>query len=235
MDSNDKMVSFPYCMDDSNSVFRHLIPDEKDKVYNESTCSEYIRGTIIYREGQRINGFYCIQSGIVKIFKTGIDGKEQIIRFAKKGDIIAFRSVLSAELACTTSEVIENAILCYIPGDTLFYLIKNNGNFSLDLLQLVCKELEEANSYITDIAQKTVRERLAEIILHLHDNFGVNQDNILNITLTREELANIVGTATESVIRLLSEFKADQFIELSGRKIKITNIQGLKKTANIYS
>ncbi len=235
MENKEKIDSFPYCMDEHNSVFRHLTSEEKEKVYTESTCSEYARGTTIYREGQRINGFYCLQKGIVKIYKTGIDGKEQIIRFAKKGDIIAFRSVLSAELACTTSEVIEDSILCYIPGETLFQLIKDNGNFSLDLLQLVCKELEEANSYITDIAQKTVRERLAEILIHLYDTFGMNDENILNISLTREELANIVGTATESVIRLLSEFKADKLIELYGRKIKIIDIKNLKKIASIYN
>jgi CRP-like cAMP-binding protein len=102
----------------------------------------------------------------------------------------------------------------------------------LELLQLACRELGEANEYITDIAQKTVRERLAEILVHLKDSFGIDVDNALQISLTREELANIVGTATESVIRLLSEFKADKLIEINGRKIKILNYQALRKIAN---
>ena len=235
MQNEQKSDQFPYCIEIENSVFKHLTEAEKSKISLESTCSEYERGAIIYRQGQRINGFYCVQDGILKIYKTGIDGKEQIITFAQKGNIIAYRSVLSQELACTTAEVLENATLCYIPGNTLFDLIKNNGSFSLDLLQLVCRELEEANSYITDIAQKTVRERLAEIIIHLKETFNVDKDNILNISLTREELANIVGTATESVIRLLSEFKADKLIELQGRKIKILDSNGLYKIANLFS
>ena len=99
-------------------------------------------------------------------------------------------------------------------------------------MKLTCKELGEANSYITDIAQKTVKERLAEILIHLEDEFGTDQHGILNISLTREELSNIVGTATESIIRLLSEFKSKALIEINGRKIKILDKPGLKHVAN---
>jgi CRP-like cAMP-binding protein len=91
----------------------------------------------------------------------------------------------------------------------------------------------EANAYITDIAQKTVKERLAEILIHLEAEFGTDELGVLNISLTREELSNIVGTATESIIRLLSEFKNDGSIELNGRKIKILDKPGLKHIANI--
>jgi len=105
----------------------------------------------------------------------------------------------------------------------------------MELMQLTCKELGEANAYITDIAQKTVRERLAEILIHLKNDFGLDENNILQISLTREELANIVGTATESVIRLLSEFKQDQLIELNGRKIRILDEAGLIRIGNLYN
>jgi CRP-like cAMP-binding protein len=107
--------------------------------------------------------------------------------------------------------------------------------FSLEMLKLACRELGEANSFITDIAQKTVRERLAEILLLLVNEFGVDSSQYLNISLTREELANIVGTATESVIRLLSEFKTDHLVELNGRKIKILNLKSLEKISNVFN
>ena len=93
----------------------------------------------------------------------------------------------------------------------------------------------EANSFITDIAQKTVRERLAEVLLFLVNDFGLDSQQFLNISLTREELANIVGTATESVIRLLSEFKSDKLVELNGRRIKILNAKGLEKISNVFN
>ena len=222
------------CRIRSESVFEHLTKGELDKLNSEKTADIYKRGTIIYNEGSRITGCYCIFSGIIKIYKTGIDGKEQIIRFARQGDLIGFRSVLSKELACTTAKVIEDATACFIPADTFIDLIKSNGNFSLELLQLTCRELGEANEYITDIAQKTVRERLAEILIRLENDFGLDKYKVLQILLTREELANIVGTATESVIRLLSEFKQDNLIDLNGRKITILNKSGLTRIANMY-
>ncbi len=222
------------CSSEFNTIFRHLTPEQHDMISLDKNCEPYKKGSIIYHEGNRISGCYCVGSGIVKIYKTGIDGKEQIITFAKKGDIIGFRSVLSGELACTTAKVIEESHLCYIPGDTLINLFRENANFSMDLMQLACKELGEANAYITDIAQKTVRERLAEVLLILKNNFELDEENFLKITLTREELANIVGTATESVIRLLSEFKSDNLIELHGRRIKLLDIKGLKKAGNVF-
>lgn len=214
-------------------LFKKLTDNEFVRLNYDKTCSLYKKGSIIYREGSRLTGFYCVTRGIVKIFKTGMDGKEQIIRFAKRGEIIAYRSLLSQELACTTSKVIEDTVLCHIPYQTLIYLIQNNWEFSHHMLQIACKELREANDFITDIAQKTVRERLAEILLLLKDSFDLDQASTLQISLTREELANMIGTATESVIRLLSEFKQDKLIELQGRKIKLLNITALTKVANL--
>lgn len=223
------------CSAESSSIFRHLTNDENEKLNYEKDNRLYKRGDILYHEGNRINGFFCVNDGIIKVFKTGFDGKEQIIRFAKKGDIIAYRSVLSNELACTSAKVIEDCNVCFIPSDILVSFIRSNSNFALELIRLACRELGEANSFITDIAQKTVRERLAEILIYLINDFGIDNDNYLKISLTREELANMVGTATESVIRLLSEFKTDKLIELSGRKIKIIDKKGLEKISNVYN
>lgn len=235
MKYNNSLSCKENCLIRSHILFRHLTDLELKKVYDEKVTEHHKRGSVVYHEGNRINGFYCISGGIIKIYKTGIDGKEQIIRFAQRGDIIGFRSILSNESACTTAQVIEDSTTCYIPGDILIHLVKNNGNFSIELMQITCRELGQANAYITDIAQKTVRERLAEILFHLKNDFGLDEENVLKISLTREELANIVGTATESVIRLLSEFKQDKLIELNGRKIKFLNLPGLMKVGNIYS
>lgn len=223
-----------HCSFDSGSIFKYLSPEETDILNFEKDYRQYKRGDILYQEGNRISGFFCINKGIIKVFKTGFDGKEQIIRFAKKGDIIAYRSVLSNELACTSAKVIEDCNVCFIPSEILITFIKSNSSFALELLKLACHELGEANSFITDIAQKTVRERLAEVLIFLVNDFGLDSEQYLNISLTREELANIVGTATESVIRLLSDFKADELIELNGRKIKILNSKGLEKISNVF-
>ena len=222
------------CSLETSSIFKHLTSEEVEMLNFEKDFRHYKRGDVLYREGNRISGFYCIHKGIIKVFKTGFDGKEQIIRFAKPGEIIAYRSVLSNEPACTSAKVIEDCQVCFIPTEILITLIKSNPSFSLELLRLACHELGEANSFITDIAQKTVRERLAEILLLLMNDFGIDEQNNLNISLTREELANIVGTATESVIRLMSEFKSDKLVELNGRKIRILNKKGLLKISNVF-
>jgi CRP/FNR family transcriptional regulator, polysaccharide utilization system transcription regulator len=231
-------VAIPFCQKcalETNSIFKHLSNDEAVKLNYEKDFRHYKKGDVLYHEGNRISGFYCINSGIIKVYKTGLDGKEQIIRFARPGEIIAYRSVLSNEPACTTSKVVEDCQVCFIPSEILISFIKTNSNFSFELMKLACHELGEANSYITDIAQKTVRERLAEVLLKLVEDFGLDNQKYLRISLTREELANIVGTATESVIRLLSEFKTDNLVELNGRKIKVLNIKGLEKISNVFT
>jgi len=221
------------CSIRTHTLFRHLDENEYEEILNDKITESYRRGSVIYQEGQKMRGFYCVHSGIIKIFKTGPDGKEQIIRFAREGDIIGYRSVLSNEPACSSTEVLEDCVVCHVSAQKLFKLVKENGNFALELLRLVCKELGEANSYITDIAQKTVRERLAEILILLEEEFGRDANGALKLTLTREEMANIVGTATESVIRLLSDFKSEKLIEINGRKIKILDNPGLKLIGNI--
>lgn len=222
------------CVTSSDSIFRHLKSEEIIQMNFEKGCNFHKKGNIIYHEGSHVNGFYCVNSGIIKLYKTGLEGREQIISFAKKGDIIGYRSLLSGELACHTAKVLEEAVLCFIPGEALFDLLRRNSAFSIELLQLACRELGEANTFITDIAQKTVKERLAEVLFILKDTFGIDENAVLQISLTREELANIVGTATESVIRLLSEFKEEKLIELSGRHIKMLDEKMLKKIANMY-
>lgn len=230
-------VTSLYCKDcicTENSIFKSLSKEDLNIIDHSKIFNSYKKGDVLYREGNRILGCYCVRSGILKIYKTGIDEKEQIIAFARKGDITGYRSVLSNEPACTTAEVIDDATICFIPSDIIFSLVKRNSDFALSLMQISCKELNQANSYIKDIAQKTVRERLAEILIMLDTTFGTDNEGYLQITLTREELANIVGTATESVIRLLSDLKAEKVISILGKRIKINDKKLLNKISNPF-
>ena len=131
-----------------------------------------------------------ISSGIVKVFKIGINGKEQIIRFAKKGDIVAYRSLLCQEVACSSAKVVDEAVLHHIPYDTLLFLIQSNWKLSKHMLQIMCGELRESNDDITNPAQKYIRERLAEKLPLLKEDFELDNQNILHITLSCIDLAN---------------------------------------------
>ncbi len=219
------------CISSSFSIFKSLSTEELDKVNSNLKCNTYRKGEIIYREGSRITGIYCVKKGILKIYKTGIDSKPQIVAFAIKGDITGYRSVLSNEMACTTAEIIEEAEICFIPSDIIFSLIKSNSDFALSLIQLTCRELDQANIFIKDIAQKTVKQRVAEILLMLQNTFKTDEEGFISVNLTREDISSIVGTATESVIRILSDFKNENLISVKGRKIKIID----KKKLNLIS
>lgn len=232
-----KSIDIPACKDcmlGCKTIFNSLDTTELEKLTFQKSCSSYKKGTTLFQEGNRIHNFYCINSGIIKLYKTGPEGKDQIVSFAKAGDIIGYRSILSKEMACTTAKAIEEVTVCSIPGNNLFELIEHNPKFSMQLMQLACKELGEANQFLTDIAQKSVRERLAEVLIKLKLFFSIDNDGFLKVSLTRDEMASLVGTATESVIRLLSEFKSDKYIELQGRKIKILNEEKLRKLSSFY-
>ena len=220
------------CIVKEFSAFKHLSREEAENLFLDKVCNIYKKGDIIYYENHRLRGVYCIYKGKLKLYKTGPEGKQQIIRFAKPGDLIAFRSILSGEAACTSAQALENVILCHIPAQVFINIAKNNPSFSMALIKLSCKELDESNKFILNLAQKPVRERLAQALLLMLDYFDIDEEGYINVILTREEIASIVGTATESIIRLLSEFKKDGLIELKGKKIKILEQKKLEKLAN---
>ena len=113
--------------------------------------------------------------------------------------------------------------VCFIPKNEIIDLFKNNSEFSFEITKSLAEDLDEANSAIANMAQKNVRERLAESLLFFERIFGIDTNGYIAVTLTREEIANAIGTATESTIRLLSEFKKEGYISLSGKKIRIEN------------
>lgn len=222
------------CAKKDLSAFSNIDSTTITEMADVKTCAFFKKGQIMMHEGSRPNGVYCIHSGKAKLFRLGTEGKEQIIRFAKDGDLIGYRALLSSEQLSASIQVLEDTHACFIPRSEMFKMIENNSKFSLEVMKMACHELGEAGRLITNLAQKTVRERLAEVLLLLVSTFGLDEDGNIDVSLTREEIANMVGTATESVIRLLSEFKDDEYIFLKGRKIKILNKPALAKVGQVF-
>lgn len=221
------------CYQKLKRTFATLTADEARSLLAPGAVRYYKKGEQVYSEGTRIKGCYFVYSGIIKIYQTGHEGKNQIIKFDREGDIFGFRSVIRREPACSSVETLTDAILCYIPDAALLHLIKSNAGFAYDMVQIACKELGESNHYIRDIAQKSVRERLAEVLLTIAADFGMEKDGTLKLSITREDLSNIVGTATETVIRLLSDYKSEGLVDSLGRKIVLLNIEKLKTIAGL--
>lgn len=228
----------PYCetcLPRLNSIFNELSREELESLSLHKGCNFHKAGQILFQEGGYPAGLYCINRGKIKIYKTGKDGKEQIVRLAKEGDVVGYRSLISGEPYSASASVLEDAAICFIPKSTFFNLLKESATFSMRVMELLAHDLATAEQRELSLAQKPVKERLAEALLMLKEFYGVEEDGTtLKGTLTREDLANIVGTATETIIRLLSEFKEKQIIELEHKKIKILNHQAVLRITHVY-
>jgi CRP-like cAMP-binding protein len=208
--------------------------DDVSSLDNLKSCSQYKKGQYIFSENGHPLGLYCINHGKIKLTTSGINGKEQILRLVKDGDVVGYRSLLSNDRYNCSAVALEDSSVCFIPKDNFFELLKTNQKVSFEVLKLLSNNLKQAEEQLVSMAQKNVRERMAEALLFFKASFGLNQtDNSLNITFSREEIAGFVGTSTETVIRLLSEFNHDKIVSLAGKKIIITNLEKLVNTANL--
>jgi CRP/FNR family transcriptional regulator len=215
------------------NVFCSLSDNQLTDLSIDKTCNQYKKGQIVFFEGNRPAGLFCINKGKVKIFQMGPEGKEQIMRLAKEGDILGYRSLISGDVYSASAAVMEDAVLCFIPRKTFFELLQSNSELSTRMMKLLSGDLKSAEVRITGLAQKPVRERLAETLLMLKEFYGVEHNSAINATLSREEIANIVGTATETVIRILSDFKSEKIIDIQSKKIKILNHEALLRAAHV--
>ncbi|MEP7220933.1 MAG: Crp/Fnr family transcriptional regulator [Bacteroidota bacterium] len=222
------------CVAHDVSVFSELVPADLHVISSSKSCRQYSKGEMIFYADDLPSGLFCIHKGIVKLYKVGKNGKEQIIRLANEGDIIGYRSLLCGDRYTTFAVPIGDAQICHIPKSTFFSLVSTSHQLASRVMELLSTELRAAEEKIVEMAQKPVRERLAETLLLLRETYGLEADNVtLTINLTRIELANIVGTATESVSRLLSKFKDEKLIDMNGRKLKIIDPVGLADVADL--
>lgn len=211
-----------------------LTNEELEKFSDHKTTLIIKKGENLLTEGGTINGLYCIRDGKGKLTKLNTNGKEQIIKFIKGGDILGHRSILSEELVGLNAIALEDMHVCFIPKGDILDTIKENANFSLSLMRNISQQLNDANTSISQMAQKPVKDRLAETLLQLEEIFGTDSEGCIDVGLTREEIANTIGTATESAIRLLSNLKKDGVIDLIGKKIKIISKPALKNISDGY-
>lgn len=222
------------CGSRQHSIFKKLQIEEADGLDEVKACTLYKKGQIIFAENGIPHGLYCINHGKVKLSTSGINGKEQILRLLKDGDVLGYRTLLSNGRYHCSAIALEDTRICFIPKNTFFDTIKKNPDVNFSLLELLSNNLKKAEEQIVSMAQKNVRERMAEALLFFKATYGVNEEtNALNLHFSREEIADFVGTSTETAIRLLSEFNNDEIITLSGKKISIVNHAKLLKTANL--
>ena len=213
------------------SSLKALTKDELIKLSDCKTSHIIKKGEVIFEEGENVNGIYCIKDGVCKLTKLSANGKDHIVKLVTKGELLGQRSMISDEPVNLSAVALEDMQVCFIPKSEVMGYFDKNNQFSMNVMKSICGDLKEADDHMVNLAQKTVKERLAETLLYLHDTFGKNDDNSLKVQLSRDDLASMIGTATESCIRLLSDFKKLGLIELTGKKIVLKDINSLKKLA----
>ncbi|MCF6167315.1 Crp/Fnr family transcriptional regulator [Lutibacter sp.] len=228
------MADCSHCIIKSFNAIKTLTKEELQKFSEHKTSLIIRKGENLMTEGNAINGLYCIKDGKCKLTKLNTNGKEQIIKFIKGGDILGQRSILSDEPVGLNCTALEDMRVCFIPKGDILETIKENSQFSLNLMKNISHQLNEANTLVSQMAQKPVKDRLAETLLNLEEIFGQDNEGCIDVILTREEIANTIGTATESAIRLLSNLKKDGVIDLISKKIKIINKNALKNLSQGY-
>ena len=209
------------------STLKALTKEELIRISGCKTSRSVKKGEIIFEEGDKLNGVYCVKDGICKMSKLSANGKDQIVKLIVKGDLLGKNSLIREESANLTAVALNDMEVCFIPKQEILNDLKKNPNFSMTVLRKMTKDLKASENIIVNMAQKSVKQRLADLLIYIHDSFGVDKDGYLKIVLSREDYANVVGTATESAIRILSQFKKAGYISTEGKQIKIEDIQGL--------
>ena len=211
------------------SAIKALNKDELLKIADCKTSYTVKKGETVFDEGDALNGIYCIKDGICKLSKLSDNGKAQIVKLVKKGELLGQRSLISEESTNLSAVAVEDMQVCFIPKQEILQFFNENNQFSLNMMKSVCGDLKDADDNMVNLAQKTVKQRLAETLLKLETDFGIHEDGSLKIQLSREEIAGMIGTATESCIRLLSEFNKEGWISLQGKKITLSNKKELQR------
>lgn len=202
---------------------RAMSKEELKKVSDSKTYKTIKKGDALFEEGEKLDGVFCVREGVSKLSKLSANGKDQIVKLASKGEVMGQRAVIAGESTNLSAVAVSDMEVCFVPKEIISNTLHTNPNFAVEVLRHMAHDLKEADDVIVNMSQKTVKQRMAEAFLYLDKNYGHDDEGYLKLALSREDYANVVGTATESCIRIISEFKKKGLIKTSGKKIGISN------------
>lgn len=230
-----KSINCENCGSFGKGIFCDLEHAALEKVSQHKVMNFYKKGQTIFFQGNPPFGLYCVNSGKIKISKTGQEGKESIVRIAGPGDVLGHRSLFSKENYNASATVIEDATVCFLDKTFILSAIKTDPSISLNLIQKLSRDMGAAETRSASMSQKSARERLAELFLTFEKNYGIEEGHRcrLDIKLNRDEIASLVGTAHETIIRLISEFKDQGILEQEGKILFIKDHDKLLEVANL--
>ena len=226
------MINFINCSECKSKlcvVQRYCDPDWVDIVNRKKNQEFYKKGQYLFREGDRVFGLYFIQSGKVKVISTGLNGKEQIVRLANDGHVVGHRGY-GSEIYPIGAVALSDTYACFLDNDVLYEAFMNNSRLTYSMMMFYSFELRKTEIRQRLLAQMSIREKIAETLLYIKDNFGLNEeDGSLNVVLSRQEIADIAGTSPEQVARMLTDFQGEKLIFKKAKQILILDEDGLNK------
>jgi CRP/FNR family transcriptional regulator len=216
-------------------VFAGLNEDSLRFLAAHRSSHRYRKGQVLFHEGTPSLGLFCVQSGKVKCYKTQAEGKLYIIKIAESGEMLGLESLVSGASCSMTAEMLEDGSICFFDRITLLDLVRRNPTASLNLIDTLGREVRLSYSERTGLAYSAVRARMARLLALLTRTHGIpGGDGIrIDLPLSREEFAEMIGTAPETAIRLLSEFRRQHLVRLDGKRIRVLDPERLLEMGRI--
>jgi len=215
-------------------LWRMLTAAERDQLRNNARFVHFKKNELIYLEDENPKDLMILFKGKVKIFRSGVGGRSQIIRIIRPIQYFGYRAYFAREPYVTAASAFEPCTVCKIPMELIEQFLRNNGELALFFIRMLSIDLGIADQRVVNLTQKHVRGRLAESLLFLKETYGLEEDGAtINIYLAREDLANLSNMTTSNAIRTLSNFVNERIITIDGRKIKIIDEERLHKISRI--
>jgi CRP-like cAMP-binding protein len=215
------------CLNENCFIKKHIHLDQMKNYIDKKRSFICKKSQQFIIEGAPIQGLYFINKGKVKTVKTGIHGREQIVRLTKDGDTVGFRGFGTSRRYLIGAYAIEDTTLCNFSNEDMLEMLHNIPELTFDLMLFYAEELNKSENNIRKIAQMNVRERVIDTLLYIHRKFGQTH-GVIELDLSRKEIADFTGTTDEQVIRVISSLKKDALIKTVGKKIGLVNIDKLK-------
>lgn len=218
---------------ESGRVLADLPEPDLARLMSRKTENAYKKGQVIFREGGYPSGLYYVVSGRVKKYKSDLDGGEQIIYVASAGELLGFHAILSGDNYPDSAAVLEDSVIAFIPRDDFIDTVEHSEILGRRLLRTLSHEFVVLMNSLTVASRRPVRERLALQLIVVREKYkSETNSSPVEINLSRDDLASLVGTARENVVRILSEFKEEGILATRGRKIIVRDIKRLIEVAN---
>ncbi|MFC0773772.1 Crp/Fnr family transcriptional regulator [Terrimonas alba] len=218
----------------SESILADLPTEDYALLTTHKSEQLYAKGEIIFREGSTPSGIFFITEGKIKKYKVDKEGKEQIIYVANTGELIGYHAILAEDRYPDSAATLEESRIAFIPKEDFMAALHQSEILSRRLLKTLSHEFAVLANSLSMFAQKSVRERLALQLIVLREKYKVNfQPGMpVEINMSRDDLANLVGTARENIVRVLGEFKEANILETRGRKIIVHDVKKLIAIGN---